>query len=465
MRSGPERTAGIDRDRVLVRRRLLPGRHDPDAAGAHRTVTVPRTLLAAGGDRARQLLENAFVGAVGLVVRRACELLEQPPLLVVQPARNGDVDEHALVASSEALEDGHPASAQHPDLTGLRALGELELRLAVQGRHGHRRSERRLGDRQIDGREDLVSLTHEARVGLDAHLDVDVAGAGAASAGMALAGDPNLLAVMDSGRDLDLERSFLDDPALAAAVGAGLLDPLACAPAGRTGLRADELAEGAPRDPLQAARAAAGLTGDRARARRGSTARAGAARDRNGERNLPLDSARSLDQLDLDLNGEVRPTRAFRTAADAEEVVAEERCEQIVEAAEVELRRREAAAAESRMPEAVVQLARLPLRERLVGLDDLAKTLLRIGCLRDVGMELAREPAEGPLYLSLVGLPGNAEHLVVVPLRRCHQPSVASGSAINSARRSPRRSGRARRRLRAPNGAPSRSPSARGRGG
>ncbi len=196
---------------------------------------------------------------------------------------------------------------------------------------------------------------------------------------MALAGDPNLLAVMDPGRDLDLERSFLDDPALAAAVGAGLLDPLARTPAGRTGLGADELAEGAPGDPLQAAGAAAGLTGDRARARRGSTARAGAARDRNGKRNLPLDSARSLDQLDLDLNGEVRPTRACRTAADAEEVVAEERCEQIVEAAEVELRRREAAAAEPRMPEAVVQLARLALRERLVGLDDLAKTLLRIG--------------------------------------------------------------------------------------
>src|SRR5438876_7577578 len=129
---------------------------------------------------------------------------------------------------------------------------------------------------------------------------------------------------MDSGRDLDLELSLLDRAAVALAVGAWLFDPLAGAPAGRTRLRADELAEGAPGDPLQAARAAAGLTGDRARAGRGATARARAARDRNGKRNLPLDSACSLNELDLDLNSEVCPPRPWRTAADAEEVVAEE---------------------------------------------------------------------------------------------------------------------------------------------
>src|SRR6266576_635149 len=218
MRSGPERPAGIDRDRILVVLRLLPGRHDPDAAGAHRPVEVLPTLLPVG----RHLFRR------------------------------------------NRSEDGG-----HPSLAARVGVGrELEL-VAALGLFEALREERQ-------------------------HLGADVAGAGAASAGMALAGDPNLLAVMDPGRDLDLERSLLDDPALAAAVGAGLLDPLARAPAGRTGLGADELAEGAPGDPLQAAGAAASLTGDRARARRGSTARAGAARDRNGERNLPLDSARSL---------------------------------------------------------------------------------------------------------------------------------------------------------------------------
>src|SRR5207244_11143661 len=121
--------------------------------------------------------------------------------------------------------------------------------------------------------------------------------------------DSNLLAAMDPGRDLDLERPLLDDAAVAAAIGAGLFDPLAGAPAGRTGLRADELAEGAPGNALQATRAAAGLTGDRARARRGATARTRVARDRDGERNLALDSSRSLDEFNLDLNGEVRPPR------------------------------------------------------------------------------------------------------------------------------------------------------------
>ena len=102
----------------------------------------------------------------------------------------------------------------------------------------------------------------------------------------------------------------VDRAAVALAAGAWLFDLLAGASAGRTRLRADELAEGAPGDPLQATGAATGAAGDRARPGRGPAAAARAARDGDRKRNLALGSARSFDQLDLDLNSEVGPARA-----------------------------------------------------------------------------------------------------------------------------------------------------------
>src|SRR6476620_10611659 len=61
---------------------------------------------------------------------------------------------------------------------------------------------------------------------------------------------------MDSGRNLHLERSLLDSSTVPTAIGAGVLDLLPGAAASRTRLRSDELTERAPRDVLQAARAA-----------------------------------------------------------------------------------------------------------------------------------------------------------------------------------------------------------------
>jgi hypothetical protein len=51
------------------------------------------------------------------------------------------------------------------------------------------------------------------------------------------------------------------------------------------------------------------------------------------------------------------------------------------------------------MAEAVIELAPLGVREDLIRLDNLAKTVLRVGRFRDVGMQLARQPAERALDL------------------------------------------------------------------
>src|SRR5262249_6882329 len=220
--------------------------------------------------------------------------------------------------------------------------------------------------------------------------------------------------------------------ALCRGVRAGLFDRATGSTAVGAGLCAHELAERAPRDSLEAPGAAARPTGDRAGAGRGATANAGATRYGDGERDLTLGPCRRLDELDLDADTEVGAACARRPGADAEEVIAEERGEEIGEAAEVELRRRAAAAAERGMAEPVVELAGLSLREHLVGLDDLPEALLRVGRCRDIGMELTRKPPEGALDLGLVRGTRDAEHLVVVALCRRHQASLALPLAVTS---------------------------------
>jgi hypothetical protein len=85
--------------------------------------------------------------------------------------------------------------------------------------------------------------------------------------------------------------------------------------------------------------------------------------------------------------------------------------------------RLKAAAAEPGVPVAVVQRARLSLREHLVRLDDLLEARLGIGRVGDVGMELARKSAERLLDLGVVRTAGDAEQLVVVAVGRRHQAS------------------------------------------
>src|SRR5439155_25252882 len=120
------------------------------------------------------------------------------------------------------------------------------------------------------------------------------------------------------------------------------------------------------------------------------------------ERNVALRAAGRLGEVDVDLGPDVGATRAPGTARDAEEIVPEERGEEIGQAAEIEGRRREAAAAQAGVAIAVVELAGLGLGENLVRLDHLAEPLLRVRLLRDIRVERARQPPERFLDLRLV---------------------------------------------------------------
>src|SRR5207253_8468688 len=169
-----------------------------------------------------------------------------------------------------------------------------------------------------------------------------------------------------------------------------------------------------PRHVLDAARATAVRAGSGSGAGREAVSPTLAADERDGEGDLPLDAARRLLELELDLGGDVRAARASRSRRDADQVVSEEGGEDVREAAEVERGRAKAPATEAGVSEAVVEVARLRLREHLVGLDGLTEAFLRVGCLGDVGMELAGETAEGALDLDLAGGAVNAEDVVVV---------------------------------------------------
>jgi len=183
-------------------------------------------------------------------------------------------------------------------------------------------------------------------------------------------------------------------------------------------LRAHELAEETARDLVQATAALAARAGQRLGARLDTVAAAGLACDRDLERHLDLLSARGLDELDRDLRAQVRPALLRSTTrAAAEDVVTEERGEEIVETADVKVRRREPAGAKPGVAVAVVERAPLGAREHLVRLGHLAEADLRLRLVRDVGMQLARKPAKRLLDRGIVGVARDTEQLVVVAVR------------------------------------------------
>src|SRR5439155_15973661 len=165
---------------------------------------------------------------------------------------------------------------------------------------------------------------------------------------------------------------------------------------------------------------AAARTGPHRRVGLGALSAAVVTWDRDAEGDLAPGSGGHLGQVDLDAGGDVGTTGPAHPPPDAEEVVAEEGGEEIREAAEVERARLKAAAPQSGMPEAVVELPALGVGEDLVGLDDLAKAVFRVGRLRDVGMQLTRKPPEGALDVVGARIAGDAQQLVVVTLGRRH---------------------------------------------
>jgi len=187
-------------------------------------------------------------------------------------------------------------------------------------------------------------------------------------------------------------------------------------------VRAHELPEDAARHLLQSSRPATARAGDRLGSRLHTVAAAGRARHRHVEGHLHLGTARRLAELDLDGGADVGSAPAT-TPTTAEDVVAEERREEIAQTAHVELRRLEAAGAKPGVPVAVVEGARLGARQHLVRLRHLAKAQLGLRLRRHVRVQLPGEATECLLDRRVVRVAGDAEQLVVVAVGRRHDQS------------------------------------------
>src|SRR5947209_11228541 len=340
--------------------RTRPGRERRRRHGRLRP-RLPEPRPRRAGDRsakdALQLVEEALVVAVVVLGEALLELLEEPPLLVGQPARHAYVHEDPLVTPPESLEHRHAAPAQDADLPGLRPRLELQRDIALECRNRDLGAQRRLRHRQVDGGEDVVSFANEPLVGHDPNEHEEVSGSAAQRAGVTFAAEPDPLPVVDPRRDLDAERTLLDDASAARAAIARSLHDGARTAAARARLRPHELAERASRDVLEIAAALALRTSRRAGARLCAVPPTAPARDARPNRNLARRAGGRLHELDLHLRCDVGAA-SLRAAAprSPEEVVAEERGEDVGEVAEVELRRCEPAAPQPRVPIAVVHL-------------------------------------------------------------------------------------------------------------
>ena len=136
-----------------------------------------------------------------------------------------------------------------------------------------------------------------------------------------------------------------------------------------------------------------------------------------------MQAGRSIGEIDVDgrlcIGSRLGPGRSRETAP-------EERTEQIVEEREIhEALGVEALSRDGLVAVAVVARPPVVVREHLVGLRDLAKARLGIGRLGDIGMQLAREHAEGLLDLAIGRVAAHAEQLVVVLLRHGIPDSTA----------------------------------------
>jgi hypothetical protein len=166
-----------------------------------------------------------------------------------------------VIAAPEPVQHRHPTPAKQADLTRLRPRAELQLDRPFDRVGLDRRAERSLRDREVDRREDVVALAHEAWIRLHVNADVHVTGACPRRACVAFAGQADLLPVVDARRNRHLERPLLEDAACALAFAAGRLDDATVAAAAWAALRADELSEDASRHLLQAPGAVAVRTG------------------------------------------------------------------------------------------------------------------------------------------------------------------------------------------------------------
>src|SRR5919204_1247288 len=369
-------------------------------------------------------VEEAALAGLDPVLFELGELLEQVALTGRELRGGAHAHRHVLVATAHAAQVRDAFLAQTECLARLRARGNGEHLAPVDGRHLHLVAESSLreGDRQLV--EDVAPFALEEGVGLDLEHDVEVAGGTAFGAGLAFAGEANLLPAVDARRDLHGQLARLAHTALSMAGVAGRADDATLAVAAPTRRHVHELAEDALLDAPHLATTFALRADGRLRVGLRAAPLADAARFEARDLKGLLGAEDSLLERDREVITQVgAPLRAAPRAPPrraAKEGV--ELLEDVGEGAEA-LEALEAAVAlavESGVAKLVVDAALLRVGEDFVGLADFFEAHLSVGRLVDVGVVLARKLAEGALQLVLARVARDAQHFIVITFRRRH---------------------------------------------
>src|SRR5574340_1006834 len=358
-------------------------------------------------------------------------------LLAVQLFRHMHLDAQIQFAMAPAAEFRQALALEAQHRAGLGAGRDGHAGRAVQGGHLQRGAQHGLGQRDGLLAQQIGPGPLEARIAPRAHHDEQVPGdAARLGARHPLAGDAQRHALLDPLRDLHRQIFLMLHFAAAAACLAGVLDDAAAPMAG--GAESDLLDQ----DMFLFLAAAAGdapgalacLSGlDRA------TLGTGAATVGTGGRavqaDLLLAAARHPLQRDVYLDLDARAARRPRAAAveePLERAAAEVEVEPAEDVLEVDAAEQVLLAETFHAGEAacVVFGALLRVGQDGVGLGDLLEALLGSRFLVAVGVIFQGEVAEGVLDRLLVGVLGDAEHLVVVTLCRNDVPLPFTGHRV-----------------------------------
>ena len=266
----------------------------------------------------------------------------------------------------------------------------------------------------------VVTLTLEDRVRALHDLEEQVAGRPSARADLALAGQLDVRAVLDTGRDPYLDRPPGPHPAVAVALRAGPDQHGAVPAAAGADPGHHDLADERAGDLAHLAAAAADVTGLRVGAWRGALTGAGGADHGRVHGEFPGGTERALGEVQLDPDRRV--TAALRAAAraaarGAAAGRAEELVEQVVQGIEPRAERAGPGARRARGERVhahVVHPALVGVGQHLVRLGDLLEPLLGLRVGVHVRVQLAGQPPVGPLDLVLGRVAADLEQRVVV---------------------------------------------------
>ena len=149
----------------------------------------------------------------GFLVALPLEGLEQLALFAREILGRLHLDLDVHIAGDLRAQHRHALALEAELLAALAALGHLHARLlAVDGGNFDLPAQRRRGHRDRHAAEDVGAVALEELVRLDRQEDVEIAGRSAAQAGLALAGQPYLGAVLDARRNVDGQGALSSSP-------------------------------------------------------------------------------------------------------------------------------------------------------------------------------------------------------------------------------------------------------------